>query len=694
MKQSIPLERAEDGYRLQSLLKIPESGGPPPAAAFGIGFRDTDGSAVEFSEADFQMQAVLQDTTSSFRFYDNPKLPEMEVVLSFRKTPGRICCSAQVIGTHESLILEWLEPVKPVIDKTGTQLVLPVSEGVLVDLETASRRQPRPASWHNYTFYPGAVEAQFLAVITQCHGLYFAAHDPTHATKFIQYRPLADSQFQLVFRFYCGDGKNGDYRLPGELILEKFSGDWMDAAEFYRNWMEHDPLLPPKGVLPTLVKDSPVVVIYPVRGRGDDSGKMETNEYYPYQAAAPALERLSDVLGSKLMALLMHWEGTAPWAPPYVWPPLGGEEALAKLRDWLHSQGHYLGVYCSGYAWTQFSYIDLDYSREEQFEREHLVREMIRGPHGELDAYICCGWASQRDGFDLCLGREWSRRTIRTEIGKLADFGVDYAQFFDQNIGGAAHCCWSREHGHPPVPGVWQTAAMRTLLQDIHKAFPRLTVGCEAAAAQPYLGFLSFNDLRTDCWTLGNSRSIPLYAYLFHEYINNFMGNQCGLGQRIDFQASPENLLWRTAKAFNAGNLLSVVLKDGGKVHWGWTVPWEASSEPDQEHILALVRNLNMLRRKYPQYLCHGRMEKPMARVAGGKWTLRLLQNKGEEYDSFLHSTWRAPDGSQAMFITNFLPQPQNVILTWQGNVRELALPPLNAIVLTESSLSKENHHG
>ena len=469
----------------------------------------------------------------------------------------------------------------------------------------------------------------------------------------------------------------------------------MDAADIYRAWMEKDMSLPPKGMYPALVKDSPVVVIYPVRGRGSDKGSMETNEYFPYPRAIPTLENLSEAFGSKVMALLMHWEGTAPWAPPYVWPPLGGAEPLAEFRDWLHSHGHYLGVYCSGYAWTQFSWIDRQYSREDQFEKEHLAGEMIRGPHGEMDAYICCGWASQRDGFDLCLSRPWTRKTIQAEIGKLAEFGIDYAQYFDQNIGGAAHCCWSREHGHPPVPGVWQTKAMRTLLDEIHEKYPKLLIGCEAAAAQPYLGKLSFNDLRFDCWTLGEHRSIPLYAYLFHEYINNFMGNQCGLHPRIAFESCPENLLWRTAKAFNSGNLLSVVLKDGGKVHWGWIVPWDDIDEPNQADILTLVRNLNSLRKKYPQYLNQGRMEHPLATVTGGTWVLRLQHDQSEIHDSFLHSTWRAPDGSLAMFITNFLPQEQIVTVSWQGNVRELSLPPLNAVVLTENSLSlsTENHH-
>ena len=51
---------------------------------------------------------------------------------------------------------------------------------------------------------------------------------------------------------------------------------------------------------------------YPVRGHVD-LGDMTPNELYPYTNALPILDDLTKAFDSKVMALLMHWEGSAPW---------------------------------------------------------------------------------------------------------------------------------------------------------------------------------------------------------------------------------------------------------------------------------------------------------------------------------------------------------------------------------------------
>ena len=82
---------------------------------------------------------------------------------------------------------------------------------------------------------------------------------------------------------------------------------------------------------------------------------MSPNEYYPYTNALKYLKTLAENTDSKILAMLCHWEGSAPWCPPYVWPPYGDIENFKLFEQKLHENGMLFGLYCSGIAWTQKS---------------------------------------------------------------------------------------------------------------------------------------------------------------------------------------------------------------------------------------------------------------------------------------------------------------------------------------------------
>lgn len=496
--------------------------------------------------------------------------------------------------------------------------------GIIEDMEARQRgifpyNEPKYPSEGTMGIFPAIVETQMMAYMENDIGLYLATHDNNGELKGIDAH-LYGSGIKLRFRQYTGISSGEDYTSAYDFVLKPYVGDWHDAAEIYRKWFYENHTndfvrIKENKELPEWYSDSPLIITYPVRG-AYDTGDMSPNALFPYVNAMPYVEKIAEETSSRIMVILMHWEGTAPWAPPYVWPPMGGEDELKKFRDALHNDKHILGVYCSGLGWTMQSNLLEEYNKSAEFEEKNLKDIMCLSPEGELPlSHIC---TSQRQGYDMCPSQEFTHMVILDQVEKMVNAGIDYVQVLDQNHGGTPYFCYSREHGHPFVPGRWQTEAMRTLLAELgevtHKDGKKVLLGCESAAAETYLPYLLFSDNRYELNLTNGSYPVPLYAYIYHEYINNFMGNQ--ICEPIDFKKYPYSLRLRLAYSFTAGDILTVVMDQKGNVteHWGG----EPSPVSDREAAMKLIRSMQDYRRGYTKkYIHSGKMVKPYSIECG-----------------------------------------------------------------------------
>ncbi|MBP5300593.1 MAG: hypothetical protein J6Y80_04230, partial [Victivallales bacterium] len=624
--------------------------------------RDLVGNPVELAASDFQKVtcSTLADGGTRLDFRECSKIRTATARVTVRRAAeSELHWRIQIHLGIDTLKVEWIDfPRTAFIHHHGDQLLLPINEGTLLDeprLRTHSWLAPEYAEYpmSGITgFYPGPVAMQFLAFFRKRFGLFIVCNDEQHSPKTVDAYSSGNKEVTPMLQHFTG----GEDKLAYDVRFIGFQGDWQDAAELYRKWMErHDKSLPAPldGRMPDWLAESPVVVAYCVRGHGPDSGTMAPNEYFPYEKALPTLRRYRELWGGHLMALLMHWEGTAPWAPPYVWPPFGGEAMLASYAEKLHAQGDALGLYCSGIGWTQRSNIDPSYDCQQKFKELHVEREICRGPRGEAYSQVCNGYRAIRLGYDLCAKREFTHELVAGEIRAAANAGVDYLQYFDQNQGCASPLCYAKDHGHPALPGPWHTRAMQELLADAQKAAAGKTVlGCENAAAEPYTDVCQLNDLRSHlAWGTGGV-PVPLYQYLFHQYCAGFSGNCVCLAAWVDVERTPDFLLWHLAWHFAAGNLLTVVLKDGGDIHWCWSRDW-SESFPEQEPIRQLVKNLAEWRRTYArQYLVAGRMEHA-PKLQCNSFTIHRVNMPDIEVPAVLCSAWADRKGQKAVILVN-----------------------------------------
>ena len=207
----------------------------------------------------------------------------------------------------------------------------------------------------SFFLFPNMLSSQFMAYMFGNNGVYLGLHDVERTLKHMDFC-YAENCVRIMMRPFCDVGYGQDYAMPFDGVMTFFEGEWQDACEIYKQWFEQNL---PAGVkkiveqtdLPAWYDESPIIVAYPVLGRYD-TDVMVPNGLFPYENAMPSLKEIADNTDSKVMALIMHWEGTAPWAPPYVWPPYGGEEMFSAFLDKAHAENIVVGLYCSGFGWT------------------------------------------------------------------------------------------------------------------------------------------------------------------------------------------------------------------------------------------------------------------------------------------------------------------------------------------------------
>lgn len=577
------------------------------APIFRIAYRTEDGELKRITAWD----AAVKKEESGSGVYAGFEVP-LSVKLTAGVTPYDMIDWRIFVENGGKGMVEWAEypcfTVKPLRENGGDgEILYPYNEGSIVsDIHRHPEREPEYPSVSACDVFPNMVCSQFMCYLTEGNGLYFAAHDETRTVKEISfYEDRSGAALQI--RQYCGADYGENFESSYPTVLCGFTGGWEAGAAVYRDWFEKH--LPgglkkiSESVLPAWYKDSPLVISYPVRGI-HDMDEMKPNALFPYTNALPLIRGIREKTGSKLLVLLMHWEGSAPWAPPYVWPPYGGEKCFNDFADALHEEGDLLGVYCSGFGYTIQSNLIDEYNCEEKFEKEERIRQMCTGPKGELDSTICTG---QRKGYDICVQAPGARVLLQEAYGPLFESRVDYAQILDQNHGGGQYFCYSREHGHVPGPGKWMTESMSALLENWNRLGEGKLFGCESAAGEPYIPYLRFSDNRYELNFI-YGRPVPLYAFLYHEYLRNFMGNQvsCGLSD------SEDTLRYRMAYSFAAGDCMTLVFRPDGSLFHDWGNHDFSRPAPDLRKTLEFAGNMHdFYEKEAGEFLYDARMIAP-----------------------------------------------------------------------------------
>ena len=578
------------------------------------------------------------------------------------------------------MYVEWVDfcPLAVPNDLVSTggsgKIVIDTNEGMLIeDIKLKENFYPykyRPLNYPSeglYAMFPAVVQSQFLSYYDDNAGIYIAAEDIERSIKGIDFGPFDDA-IKLQFKLYPGIAYDQvRFDLGYNLVFDFFCGDWYDAAELYRNWFRKnlpENLIPieQNKALPEWYTDSPLIVTYPVQGI-HDMDPSGPNRLFPYNNALPYLDEIGRATNSRIMSVLMHWESTAPWAPPYVWPPIGGADMLQDFCNQLHKRDYILGVYCSGISYTIQSNIN-DYNMEKEYIEKNLSQYMCASPTGEIISKTC---QAQRKSYDMCISQQFTKNVLLEEAGKMASCGLDYIQILDQNHGGTPYFCFSDKHSHPAVPGKWMVEHMTDFLKKLKNIVgDKVLLGCESAASEAYIPYMNLSDNRFNLNGY-SGKFIPMYGYIYHKYLQNFSGNSVCSQDIFDERRSPDSYLLRAAHSFLAGDFMTLVINQDGQIAWAWGER-EFDYLPDRKATLEFIRIATAYKRGVAKkYLTLGEMIKPCRVECDTVKMYKTNQERFTEYDSVLTTAWQASDGTRAQFLANYCLTDKKITLDLSG---------------------------
>jgi hypothetical protein len=498
-----------------------------------------------------------------------------------------------------------------------------------------------PEAWR-YNNYPGqSATAQLMAYYNDLGGLYLACDDPTGLPKFINLL-IEDDGVTMGVGHYPATARQAEMKLPYNVVLGTFHGDWYAAAEIYRGWaLKQDfckTRLADRKDAPKWLGDSPIGITFPMRGEADWDGPAKENpEYSPATNALPYLEKLAQQLDSPLMPIIFNWEHAGPWVQPEAYPAVGGDAAMREFMAKAKEKGWHPVIYGDGLCWVTWQK-NTGYDGLPYFHSHGGDAAVIRKWDGELFEYV---WP-WRKNYMVCVGTEVGRQMVAGMTRKMAEFGPDVIQQFDQGPGPMA--CYATDHGHPPLPGPWMTEAFNGLLKEDLKAArsvdPSVAMSCEGAPPETWLQSFQIWDARVG--------TCPLFSFLYHEFAH---GHEGFYTDRVNDEA----LRLSVARAVVTGYMVNFTLRDKGQIEYDWDQTW-TRAVPDQAAILDWAKRINRFRAGIAKdYLIYGRMMRP--------WTVSNVNTRdfGWGKEPLVQSaTWQAQDGKIGVVLANYANLPES----------------------------------
>jgi len=499
---------------------------------------------------------------------------------------------------------------------------------------------------------------QMCACGTSTESLYFCTMDTDRYSKDMQ--PVwTGTNAKLSSVHHVDEVDHSRFRMPyasGFGFLD--SSEWYDAAEKYRDWAERQywcaAKLWERDDVAAWWLESPIVLAIKERGkRNKEIGQQPSAWCHPLVNGVERILQLAERFDSTVNVQVFHWEKNGAFLNGDHFPPLSGYDGMQAFFDRLHEHGHRGGVYILPSKWCLHAETT-GYDGSEFFDEHDAIGSVCCDENMNP---ICSNYDWEwRKRYMICAVTPEGRNEIVEAFRVFNELGADYIQW--DTFNGRLRHCWNEKHGHYPGNGRWQHETPLSIMEEIRAQSRETIVTVEAQPAEWLIpkvhGFVErgVHPKAEKGW-----ETIPLYQYIYHQYVQGFAGEDHGAFN------TPDNFFLMTGITIVSGDMLMISLNGEGKIamisHEVHQYDQTVESVYPAELIETYIRDLNRLRREYArEFLVTGRMEKPPVIECGTGKVLEAEFHK-LHYPAVLGSSWTSPDGRKGTVLVNYTNREQ-----------------------------------
>ncbi|MCS6859202.1 MAG: DUF6259 domain-containing protein [Abditibacteriales bacterium] len=511
------------------------------------------------------------------------------------------------------------------------RLVFPRGSGELVEA-------PLTKPVHFVTLYPnGWGTMQFYAQYDNDCGVYVAMHDPLGGTKDLHVEHEAGAN-AIICGFDVPAENMGiagnDFHTPGAAVIETFRGDWFDAAQIYKRWVEKEAKWNPDAPhasrnTPRWMRDLPLWAL---------TGGTAQEVVGPVKAFA-------EFMGVPVAVHWYNWH-QIPFDndyPHYFPTKPGFAEGVRELQQ----AGVRVMPYINGRLWDTRD----KGTGDDQFTRVALpaaTKDEKGKPYEETYG------SKEADGSPVRLAVMcpttplWQQKVKEIVLRLMSDeVGVD-GVYIDQVAAAAPRLCFDQSHGHPLGGGQWWTKdgywkMLTDLRADMQRRHPEkmLTTECNA---EPFTHL--FDGYLTWHWQYQNQ--IPLFSAVYGGKVQLF------------------------GRAYRGGATkdLALRMKAAQSLVFGEQIGWIDPNVYKDPIGGAFIRRMARLRYALKDYLAVGDMARPPQLRGDIPQVTADWQWSGEwivTTDALLSGAWRAKDGRVALIFVNVTDKELSAELVFDG---------------------------